>query len=135
MEPRTYLPLFFNWLRLPLPGTFVAAAAGLGVSLQMAPQCEADPSLLVSNGQISPNSDYNDLLAGTQFAQTYVQLIQQRPVLEATISGLGLTTTPDALAKRITARGVPNTQASGLKVRTGAPDQTTAPVTRTEWPF
>ena len=123
MEPRTYLHLLTKWLWLLLLGTFVAAAAGLGVSLQMTPQYEADVSLLVSNGQISPNTAYNDLLAGTQFAQTYVQIIQQRPVLEATIRGLGLATTPEALAKRITARVVPNTQLLDLKVRAAAPDQ------------
>lgn len=122
MEFRTYLQLARKWLWLILLLTFIAAAAGLGVSLRLAPRYEASISLLVSSGGTTPTTNgYTDLLASVQLAQTYVQLIQERPVLEATLDELRLPVSPGRLASALNVRVVPNTQLVEVRVRFSDP--------------
>jgi non-specific protein-tyrosine kinase len=52
----------------------------------------------------------NTLMAGERLALTYVQLLKGRSTLESAISRMGLTLTPEGLAKRIEAAPVKDTQ-------------------------
>jgi len=76
----------------------------------------ASATLLVRQALASGTSDYDAVLTSERLARTYSQMLGGRPVLEAAITLLGLEETPDALAERVKAELVPDTQLIQLSV-------------------
>lgn len=92
-------------LRSSLP--FLVASAVLAgvlaffVSGMLARTYEAKSTLIIGQSLSAVNPDYSQLLASQQLSNTYAQLATTRPLLVNVITQLGLTDTPEELAKRV----------------------------------
>ena len=104
------------WLALLAP-LLLGAGSYLG-STRITPTYRADATLLITGG--SGASDYNAVLAAERRAETLGQLATGRTVLSEVIARLALPTTPDELARRVSATPVRNTQL--LRVAVADPD-------------
>jgi capsular exopolysaccharide synthesis family protein len=80
-------------------------------------------TLQVDQALAGGGTDYNAVLANERLAGTYSQILARRSVLESAIGQLGLSETPDALAKRVTVEAVPETQLIRLSVQDANPSQ------------
>src|SRR6476619_5634730 len=76
------------WILVLCP--LLAAAAAYLVSDARPPIYRAQSVLVIEEQPSAGNSTYNDILASERRASTYSRLVQARPVLEDTISRLGL---------------------------------------------
>jgi non-specific protein-tyrosine kinase len=92
---RARLPLIIACVVLAAVGAFLFSNVQSKVY-------EARATLIVGNS-ISPNPDYTGLLVSQQLATTYATIATTRPVLEAVITKVGLSTTPEELLKNVTA--------------------------------
>jgi len=106
VELRHYAAVLWRWLWLILLGGFLAGGSSYLVSSSTQPVYAASTTLLVNQAQTPGTVAYNDVLTSQQLAKTYGELIHKRPVLEAAISELKLTTTPDQLDKSLSVRVV-----------------------------
>lgn len=79
--------------------------------------------LLLDRSLITGGGDSSYLLISHQLAQTYGIVLAGRPVLEAAIAQLGLSLSPDQLAKSIKVDSVTGTQMLRLRVEDPDPSQ------------
>jgi len=98
-----------RWLWLILLGIAVSSGAAYVYSRRIPPTYQASSTLLVNQGQSPSTLDYGTLVTSQRVAQTDVELIRRRPVLDVAIQQLHLPYGPDALAKKITVSVVENT--------------------------
>jgi capsular exopolysaccharide synthesis family protein len=104
----------------------LALLAGVGAYIatsMMSPVYKSSAMLLVTPSKNSNTSQYNDLMAGTQLALTYSQMLKDRTVLEKVISELALKQSPDGLAEQITAEPVRSSQIIKLTIEDSNPKQ------------
>ncbi len=97
-----------NWLVIVLL-TFLGLGAAVGFTATRTPIYESSSTIFVST---QAGSSATELQQGSSFAQarinTYVGLVSTPIVLEPVISRLGLSTTPQDLAKEVKASGALN---------------------------
>lgn len=127
MELLRYALLLRRWLWLLLLGSILAGTTAFLVSRQMTPIYEASTTLLIS--QSSNNSayfDYNSILSSERLTRTYAQLLVKRPVLTTVIDTLGLSQTPEQIARMITVSPVRDTQLVVMKVKDSDPARAAA---------
>jgi len=115
----TLLPYFKalkRWAWLMVLVTLLAGAAGLVVSARTRPLYQASGTLMVNNGDtVQPGvQQFGEDVQ--RRAQTDVQLIRSRPVLQEAIAKLQLNLTPDQVAGSVSASLIPNTQLIEIKV-------------------
>lgn len=122
MELRQYAALVWRWLWLLVLAAAVGGGAAYFISNQLTPIYRASTTLLISQAQSPGTPDYNSLLTGERLARTYGQLLEKRPVLEATIDTLGLTLAPQDLAEMVDVRVLRDTQLIELSVEHPDPD-------------
>lgn len=122
MELRHYAALVWRWLWLLALAALVAAVAAFAISSQMTPIYRASTTLLISQAQNPGTPDYNSLLTGERLARTYSQLLEKRPVLDATIDSLRLDLTPQRLAEIVDVRVVRDTQLIEVAVEHPSPE-------------
>jgi non-specific protein-tyrosine kinase len=120
-ELRWYLSVLRRWWWLILVCTLVAATSAYALSSWTQPVYSATTTLLVDKAQTGDTSEYSDILASERLANTYSQMLTGRPVLEEVITRLELGQSPDALAKEITVRPVPDTQLIEVSVESTDP--------------
>jgi len=105
-----------NWLVIVLL-TFVGLGAAVGFTATRTPIYESSSTIFVST---QAGSSAAELQQGSSFAQarinTYVGLVSTPIVLEPVIAQLGLSTTPQALAKEVKATGTLNSTLITLTV-------------------
>ncbi|WP_165831798.1 polysaccharide biosynthesis tyrosine autokinase [Brachybacterium endophyticum] len=103
--------------------TLVALLLGVAASLLLPKQYDAETQLLVS---VSSADDAVALSQGSDFSeqrvQTYMSVATSRPVMEKVIEDLGLHTTPNELAEKVTAEAVPETVLLTITARDTDPD-------------
>jgi capsular exopolysaccharide synthesis family protein len=87
------------------------------------PSYQSSALLLVNPSKNSTTNQYNDLIAGTQLALTYSQMLKDRPVLETVVTELGLKQSADDLADQISAEPVRNSQIIKLTVTDKKPER------------
>ena len=109
------------WLIIGL-ALLAASITYIGTKIKP-PVYESSVMLLVNPSKSSTTSQYNELMAGTQLALTYSQMLTDRPVLETVISDLGLKQSVDELSSQITAEPVRNLQLIKLTVSDSNPEQ------------
>jgi non-specific protein-tyrosine kinase len=86
-------------------GTLLVTLAAFGISKLMPPTYTATATILVNQQSSSTaGAQTSDVLYSQQMVRTYESMILTQPVLEAVIQSLGLTTTTDELAKKISTR-------------------------------
>jgi capsular exopolysaccharide synthesis family protein len=113
---RHYLAIFWHWGWLLILTTVLAGGAAYLTSRVTIPVYQASTLILVNPAPASTAQDYTSLITGQALAQTYVQLVTARPILEGVITKLGLSIGPDDLIKDITAEVVGTTQLIQIKV-------------------
>ncbi|MBK9711895.1 MAG: polysaccharide biosynthesis tyrosine autokinase [Kouleothrix sp.] len=124
MELRRYALLLWRWLWLILLGAVLGGAAAFGVSWQTTPVYESSTTLLISQARASSASpDYTALLTSERLAKTYAELLRKRPVLDAVIAGLQLSTDAETLAAHVRTSAVRDTQLLVLTVDATSPQR------------
>jgi capsular exopolysaccharide synthesis family protein len=124
LELRVYFSVIRHWLWLIVACTLLAAASAFLVTSRMTPVYSASATLLVHQPPSSGMSDYYTAIrASDLLAYTYSQMLGGRPVLEAAIARLELEEAPDALAKRVKVKLVPDTQLIQLSVEDTDPSR------------
>ena len=123
MELKEYFQTVWKWWWLIVLCTLCAGGASFIVSSRMSPVYEAKVMLMSNQSTNTGIIDYSSLLGGQQVIETYRELLQTRPVLEAVIASLDLPYSPQELAKRIEVNTIPNTQLLALRVEDNDPQR------------
>jgi len=92
-----------TWLPLIVLSVALAAGAAYLISNMLPKTYEAKSTMVVGQSLSSVNPDYTQMLVSQRLSSTYASLASKRPLLDAVISKLGLQTTADELATRVTA--------------------------------
>ncbi len=103
MDLRRQIAIVRRWLPLLVASVVLSAAAGFLVSSQLPKVYEARATLIVGQSLSAANPDYNQLLVSQRLSTTYASVATTRPSLDAVIQQLGLGTTSDELARRVSA--------------------------------
>lgn len=102
MELKKYIRLMWHWWWVVLVGTALAGGAAYFLSTRTTPVYESSISLLINQAPSKDvNPSYNDVLTSEHLAKTYAELLRKRPVLDQVISNLGLSISPETLAKNV----------------------------------
>ncbi len=126
MELRDYVRILHkNWM-LITAFTLIGVCIAAGASLLMKPSFEAGTQLYVSVRNESQAS--GELVQGSNFArqsvQSYVNIVATESVLGPVIQELGLDTTTEALAKRVSSSAPLNTSLIDIRVSGEDPKET-----------
>ena len=111
MELRQYMEMFRRWAWLLALGLVLGAVGGFVASLYQTPVYQASTRLLAVRASQSTASDLT-YLSDQQLAQTYVQLLTTKPVLDGASSQLGFSID----VKQLTIQPVGTTQVIKLTV-------------------
>ena len=123
MDVRRLLTIARKWLPLLVGGLVIAAIVGFVISSLQPKAYEAKTTLIVGQSLSTSSPDYSALLASQQLATTYASIAATRSQLESAISQLGLTDTPDDLARRVDAAVVPGSSLVTIAVQDTDPKQ------------
>ena len=115
MELRQYIALLRKWLWLVILAAVLAGGSAYVVSNRQPQTYQATTTIFISQASTT-TQDASALLAGERLARTYAQLMTKRPVMDEVISNLNLSTSAEALAKKVTVSLVRDTQLISLKV-------------------
>lgn len=116
MELKQYTALLWRWKWLILLGTLLAGISAFVASRLQTPVYQATTTLLINQAPSTNVNDYTSILTSERLAQTYVQMLTDRPVLDEVIKRLSLTTTTERLGATISVQMVTNTQLITVKV-------------------
>lgn len=106
-----YVRLLMRWWWLIVLSAGVAGAAAYLLSREMAPIYAASTTLLINPAPVTNAAlDLDTLRASTSLGRTYSEMLRRRPVLEAVIADLQLTSSARELAQNVTVTLIPNTQ-------------------------
>jgi len=110
MELLQYINIFRKWIWLIILSTTLAAGSSLIASMLAVPVYQTTTTLIVSQIINNPNPAANDIFASQQLAQTYVQLATKEPILNATVTALGLQMDWASLRPQVSAFPIAGTQ-------------------------
>ncbi len=116
MELKQYASLLWRWAWLIALGTVLAAVSAYVTSKLTTPVYSASATLLINQAPNDKATDYTSILTSERLARTYSELLKQRPVLEETISSLGLDLTTETLGRQVEVQLVRDTQLIKLTV-------------------
>lgn len=122
MEVRRYLSLLWQWLWLILLSTAAAGATAFLLSARTTAVYRASSRLLIDEAPGSSGSnDYSLLLLEQRLAQTYVEILNTRPVRQATIERLDLPFSAETLATMLSVSALPDTKIIVISVEDSDP--------------
>jgi succinoglycan biosynthesis transport protein ExoP len=121
MELTRYFSLLRRWWWLLVAGTLLAGSASYVISESLTPIYRSTATLLVNQTQTPGTIAYNDVLTSERLTQTYAQLIDQRPVVQAVIDELDLPYSREQLSGMMSVRAVTDTQLLKLSVENADP--------------
>ena len=121
MDLRYQIRLLRSWSWFLVGSVLLAGAIGFLVSAAFPRVYEGKVTLIVGQGILARNPDYNQVLASQQLAQTYARVVTTGPILAAVIAKTGLEVTPEELSKRITAEAPAGLTLVYLTVQAGDP--------------
>ncbi|KAA3654341.1 MAG: hypothetical protein DWQ04_34550 [Chloroflexi bacterium] len=118
MELKQLLILIRRWAWLLLIGLMIGAGGGLGISLYQTPVYQASTRIMVMQ---SPESSVADVttLSDQELAQTYIELLVTKPVLDATSESLGFSVKSEQISGQL----VRGTRLLQVTVRDNNPQQ------------
>ena len=124
MVLKNYISLVWHWAWLIILGIIVAAAAAFVVSKNTTPVYQSTSRLLIDQAPgAGSGNDYTQILVEERLAQTYVELLNTTPILEETISQLGLPFTTGQLKGKISVSAPQDTQIIIIRVEDTEPDR------------
>lgn len=130
MELRDYLNVIRARRGVIILATVIVTIVALAVSLLQPAVYESEAKVLISEkdtGAAIFGTVLPELSSQPERAlQTQVQLISVRPIAEATIRKLNLSTSPEALLSRLTVGGVGQTNMISIKARAATPEEAAA---------
>lgn len=125
VELRHYLQILLaNWW-IPAIAILAFGLVAMVTSIFITPTYETNTTLLIDEAPNTGSSDYNSLLASERLARTYAQLLTDEPVLQETITRLGLSLTVTELREQVSAQRIPETQLIEIAVRDVSPERAT----------
>jgi capsular polysaccharide biosynthesis protein/Mrp family chromosome partitioning ATPase len=107
---KRYLYMLKSWSWLLIVSTLVTGFIGYLMVKDRPPAYQAKAKLLVGPGIDAPNPDLGALRTGGQLMQTYAELIETTPFLQAVIDELGLNIGASELGRMIDVRTNQDTQ-------------------------
>jgi non-specific protein-tyrosine kinase len=107
VDLRRQLGIARKWLPLLVAGVILSAAAAFGLSSIQQRIYEAKATLIVGQALQVLNPDVNQIDVSQRLSTTYAAVATKRPALEAVITDLGLSQTPEQLAQRVFAEAQP----------------------------
>ncbi|MEA2538585.1 MAG: tyrosine-protein kinase [Chloroflexota bacterium] len=126
MPLRRQLHIVQTWWPL-LVGSVVLAAAGAFVVSSLQPRVyQAEATLIVGQSLSGTNPDYTALLVSQRLSTTYATVATTRPLLENVIKQLGLSETPEDLAKRVSAEAPLDSTLLTIRAEDGDPARAAA---------
>jgi len=115
MALEDYWRAIVKWWWLLLASMVVASISSY-LSVSRAPRIyQATTTVIVGQSLSKADPTYSDFSIGQQLAQTYVNMVRRRPVLEGAAGALGLSYTPRG--EDVSAQIVPGTQLVEISVR------------------
>ncbi len=121
MDFRYYLSLLWRWKWLLVLSTILAAAVSLGYSLHLPRVYRATTTLMVGQAMQNANPSASDFSTSQALAQTYIQMVPRQPLLEATVTALGLNVSWTDLVSQVNAVALPQTQLIQISVLSSNP--------------
>ena len=116
MELLQYINIIRKWIWLIILATTLAAGSSLIASMLAKPVYRTTTTLIVSQIINNPNPSSGDIFTSQQLAQTYVQLATKEPILNATVTALGLRQDWVALRDQVSAYPIAGTQLMAISV-------------------
>lgn len=126
MDLMRTLAIVRRWLPLLIASMVLAAVAAYGISTIQQKTYEAKATLIVGQSLSSSSPDYTQLLTSQQLSTTYAAVATTRPILEAVISKLGLSMTPDDLLKQVSATAAGGSTLLTISATDSDPDRAAA---------
>jgi succinoglycan biosynthesis transport protein ExoP len=121
MALEQYWVVIKKWWWLMVASTLVASISSYA-SLSRVPRIyQAATTVLVGQSVFEPDPSAQDFAISQQLAQTYVNMVQRRPILEGAAEALGLSYVP--WSGNVSARIVPGTQLVEITVRDTSPER------------
>lgn len=119
-----YWTVLKKWWWLMVVSTLVAAGASY-YSVSRQPRIyQAATTVMIGQGLLKANPTYQDFDISSRLSQTYVDMVQRRPILEGAAEALGLSQAP--WSGNVSARVVPGTQLLEITVRDTMPERASA---------
>jgi tyrosine-protein kinase len=103
VDLRQQLGMARKWLPLVVAAVVLAAGAAFLFSNAQQRVYESKATLIVGQALQALNPDINQVIVSQQLSTTYATVATKRPALEAVIDELNLTTTPEELARHVSA--------------------------------
>jgi capsular exopolysaccharide synthesis family protein len=123
-DPRRYLYLLIQWWWLIALVTVLAAGATFYLNKRSTPIYQAQTQLLVSDPSATTRGVSGDaMVTGYNYANTYAEMLVNRPVLEQTLNELGIKMKPEELKGAMTVNLVTDTQVINVTVEDANPTQ------------
>jgi non-specific protein-tyrosine kinase len=116
MELLQYFNIIRKWIWLIILATSLAAGSSLIASMLAVPIYSTTTTLIISQIIQNPNPSAGDIFASQQLAQTYVQLVTKEPLLNATVTALGLQRDWTSLRGQVSAYPIQGTQLMAITV-------------------
>jgi capsular polysaccharide biosynthesis protein len=125
IDLRLYLALLRHWAWLLILAALVTAAAAFFYTRQLTPVYSASTTMLVNEAPSTRASDYTSIITSERLALTYAEMMQKRPVVDATLQRVGIA--PETFSGSIAVKPVRDTQLLTITVEDTNP-QTAASV-------
>jgi non-specific protein-tyrosine kinase len=105
---RRYASLIWHWAWLLVVLTALGGLVGYLTSSRQTPQYRASATIWISESRTL--NEYANILASERLAQTYAQLMTQKPIFEGVIEALDLEMSAATLKNRVSVSAVEETQ-------------------------
>jgi non-specific protein-tyrosine kinase len=119
MEIKHYLSLLWRWAWLLVLGVLLGAGIAYVVSVNTMPVYQAMAVYLIDEAPSGSGNEYAQTLFEQKLAQSYVRMINTRPVREETLAHLGIASDAlreSKLAGMVSVSAVPDTQLLTIRV-------------------
>ncbi len=110
MELKQYVRILWKWLWLLALSAGVAAVFSYWATAQQPKIYRTQTSLLVGQVFQNPNPQAAEFYTTQRLALTYSQIVEREPVMQATVDALGMNIPWQALAARVNAQVIAETQ-------------------------
>jgi polysaccharide biosynthesis transport protein len=122
MELRHYFAVLRRWAWLIVLMVGLAIGISYRISIGLQPLYSSTTTLMVGQVLQAQSPSANDLATSEQLAQTYSLFVRRQPILEGAAEALNSTPSWQALAGKVTAAAIPQSQLLQISVVDATPD-------------
>jgi non-specific protein-tyrosine kinase len=121
LDLRRWLTVLRSWWWLVVASVVLAGGVAFYVSSNLPKVYEGTTTLIVGQSLTAVNPNTDQLQASQQLSRTYANVATTRPILQKAIEQLGLSVTPEDLAKVVTAKATADTTFLTIAAQDGDP--------------